>query len=83
MFSLAQVTVYLHLFRILQYYKRLKSCQYGGVLGTTGAHRVECETLRLSPDRSDPGLIPARGPLLHVLPADSLIFLTISLYNKG
>ena len=30
------------------------------IWGASVAHRVECETYRLSPDRSDPGLNPAR-----------------------
>ena len=30
---------------------------------------VGCVPLRLSPDRSDQGLIPAHGPQLHVLPS--------------
>ena len=33
------------------------------------AHQVDRVPLRLSPEISDPGLIPARGPLLHVLPS--------------
>ena len=43
---------------------------------------VEHIAYTLSPDRSDPGLNPARGPLLHVLPSISRIVLYISLYNK-
>ena len=39
--------------------------------------------LRLSPDGSDSGSIPACGPLLHVLPSISHAFLSISLYNKA
>ena len=35
------------------------------------------------PDRSGPGLIPARGPLLHVLPSISHTFLTCTLYHKA
>ena len=46
------------------------------------AHRVERVPCRLSPDRSDQGSNPARGHLLHVLPAISHTFLSISLYNK-
>ena len=47
------------------------------------AHRVGRVPLRLSPDRSDPGLIPARGPLLHVLPSNSHTVLSVSLYSKA
>ena len=38
--------------------------------------------LRPSPYRSDPGYIPARGPVLHVFPSISNAFLSYSLYNK-
>ena len=42
------------------------------------SHRVERVPYRLSPDRSDPGLNPAR-----VLPSISHSLLSISLYNKA
>ena len=50
---------------------------------TPVVHRVERVPLSHSPDRSHPGLIPARGPLLLVLPSISHTFLSISLYNKA
>ena len=45
-------------------------------------HYSEQVKLRPSRDRSDPCLIPDRGPLLHVLPSLSHTFRSISLYNK-
>ena len=51
--------------------------------GAPEAHRVEHVPYRLSPDRSNPGLNIARGPLLHVLLSISHTFLSISLYNKA
>ena len=46
-------------------------------------HRVERVPWRLSPDRRDPGLIPAHRLLLHVFPSLSQTFLSISLYHKA
>jgi hypothetical protein len=43
-------------------------------LGAPVAHWVERVPLRPSPDHSDPGLIPACGPLLDVLPSISHLF---------
>ena len=51
--------------------------------GVPVAYEVERVALKLSPDRSDPGSIPARGPVLHVLPSTSHIFMSISLYNRA
>ena len=82
-FSLAQVTLFLHLSWIWQYCNRSKSCQYGGVWGTPVVHRVERVPLRLRPYRSDPSSIPVRGPSLHALPSLSHNFLSISLYSKA
>ena len=50
---------------------------------TPGAHRVKRVAYRSSPDRSDLGPTPPRGPWLHVLPSISHTFLSISLYNKA
>ena len=47
------------------------------------AHRVEREPYRLSPERSDPGLNPARVFLLNDPPSHSHTFLSVSLYNKA
>ena len=55
----------------------------GIIKGNSGsapvAHRVERVALRPSPDRSDPGSIPASGPLLRVVPSLSHNVLSISL----
>ena len=48
------------------------------------AHRVEsCVPLRPSPYRRDPGSIPARVPLLYVLPSISHTFLCIPLFHNN
>ena len=44
-------------------------------------NRVERIPLRHSPNRNDPGLIPACIPLLHVLPSISHTFRSISIYH--
>ena len=47
--------------------------------GSLVVYRVEHVALRLSPDHSIPGSIPARGHLLNVLPSISHTYLSISL----
>ena len=50
--------------------------KFGKARGAPVAHRVEGVPLWHSPDRSDPGLIPACCPSLHVLSSISQTFLS-------
>ena len=59
-----------------------KESEFLYLAGALVAHRIECVPYRLSPDHSDPGLIPDRGHLLHVLSSISHTFLSISLYHN-
>ena len=53
---------------------------YTDFRGGPVAQRVEAVPLRPCPYGSDPGAIPARGPLLNVLPSLPHTFLSNSLY---
>ena len=58
-------------------------CKSKAYWGALVGHCVERVPYRLSPDHSDPGSNPARGPLLHVLPYISHSFLSITLYKNA